>query len=316
MKIGINGFGMIGQALLQQSLSSDDVEIVAINEIGLSLLDAVEFLGEAASVTDSGDLSYVGRTIKWLALADHRKIGWEQYGVQVVVEASCLFLRKEMEEQSAGGQVTILMTGDLRDEPPDLTLVLGINDSQYRPGMSILCAGSDRTQSLVPILHAIHERFGVTSYRTCLHRPPYTGVCGRVQNRPGNAEELARVLPALSGRGELVRVDDPEADFVTAWLDVTVEKLAEEGDVREALDELAARLPDVVLCSTQLPSPVGDRHSALVDASSVRTEWFGPDSGGRIWLKLFYDPVVSYAERIREQLKFVRGAGRPRAASC
>ena len=117
MKIGINGFGRVGQALLQQMPPSDDLQIAAINEIGLSLSDAVEFLGDAASVTDSGDLTYAGRTSRWLALADHRQIGWEQYGVQVVVEASRLFLRSEMKEQSAGGQVTILMTGDLRDEP-------------------------------------------------------------------------------------------------------------------------------------------------------------------------------------------------------
>ena len=82
MKVGINGFGRVGQALLQQTPSSDDLQIVAINEIGLSLSDAVEFLGEAASVTDSGDLSYAGRTINWLALADHREIRWEQDGVR------------------------------------------------------------------------------------------------------------------------------------------------------------------------------------------------------------------------------------------
>ena len=202
------------------------------------------------------------------------------------------------------------MTGDLRDEPPDLTLVLGVNDADYRPDMSILCAGSDRTQALVPILH-MRSTSGLVWLPSgpASTVPPYTGACGRVQNRPGNAEELARVLPELAGRGELVRVDDPEADFVTAWLDLTVEAPADDDEVLSTLSELATRLPDVVLCSTQLPSPVGDQHSALVDTASIRTERLGTDTDGRIWLKLFYDPVVSYSERIREQVRFLCEVG-------
>jgi len=307
MNIGINGFGKVGQALLHRLSSTEEIDVVAINENLLSVTQAATLLGSTASVTASGDLVYGQKTIKWLPLSDHRKIGWDKYGIEVVVEASRLFLRREMAEQSADGRITILMTGDLRDELPDLTLVLGLNDSEYRSNMSILCAGSDRTQALVPILRAIHNLCGVKLFRACVHRPPYVGNCGHVQNRPTNAEQLARVLPALMGCGEVTRVDDPEATFVTIWLDTLVNAATDEHRVRAAMHEVAASLPSAVLCSGELPAPVSDPHSALIVSASIKTETVKVEDRDEhhVWLKLYYDPVASYAERIREQLLFL-----------
>jgi glyceraldehyde 3-phosphate dehydrogenase len=313
MKVGINGFGKVGQALLQRLDSTQQIDVVAINEIGLSAGQAAALLGSAAFVSDSGDLVYGHRKIKWLAAQDHRQIGWDKYGTEVVVEASQLFQRKEMVEQSAGGRIVILMTGDLRGEPPDLTLVLGVNDSEYRPGMTVLCVGSDRTQGLAPVLRVVHDQFGIRSYRACIHRPPYVGTCARVQNRPTNAEQLARVLPALTGCGEVTRVDDPEATFVTVWLDISTSVAADEQQVQAAMQELAAGLPKTVQCSGPLPAPVGDTRSALIDSASIKAEAVSGEQGDdhRVWLKLYYDPVVSYAERIREQLLFLAIHRRP-----
>ncbi len=307
MRVGINGFGRVGQALLQRLASTREIEIVAINEIELSVGQAAALLGGAASVSASGDLVFGRWTVKWLAKDDHRNIEWSTYGVEVVVEASRLFLRKEMVEQSEGGQVTILMTGDLRDELPDLTLVLGVNESEYRSDMTVLCAGSDRTQALVPILQTIGDRFGVKSYRACIHRSPYVGTCGRVQNRPDHAEQLARALPALTGRGKITRVDDQGATFVTIWLDISTNATVDEHQVRASMKKVASDFPNAVLCSRQLPSPVGNSHSALIDFSSVAVGIFNADEGDEhhIWVKLYYDPVVSYAERIKEQLIFL-----------
>jgi len=58
----------------------------------------------------------------------------------------------------------------------------------------------------------------------------------------------------------------------------------------------------------------GWRHrSALIDSgehqSRNRFREHGDDH--RVWLKLYYDPVVSYAERIREQLLFLAIHRRP-----
>lgn len=313
MKVGINGFGKVGQALLQRLASTEEIDVVAINEIGISVGQAAALLGSTASVSASGDIVYGHRIVKWLMQDDHRTIAWDRYGIEAVVEASRLFQRKEMVEQSVGGRIVVLMTGDLRGEPPDLTLVLGVNDREYRPGMTVLCVGSDRTQALAPILRVVHDQFGIRSYRACIHRPPYVGTCARVQNRPTNAEQLGRVLPALIGCGEVTRVDDPEAAFVTAWLDISTHAAVDEHHVRAAMHELAAGLPKVVQCAGQLPAPVGDTHSALIDSASIKSETIAGDPGDhhQVWLKLYYDPVVSYAERIREQLLFLAIHRRP-----
>ena len=312
MKIGLNGFGKIGQALLQRLASTDEIEIVVINEIGMAVEQAGAAFASNCDVSGTGKLIHGRSTIEWLSQRDHRRIGWGNYGVDVVVEASRLFHRKEMEEQSDDAKITILMTGDLRNSTPDLTLVLGVNSSQYETNMSVLCAGSDRTQALVPILKTIDDQFGVNSYRVCMHRPPYVGTYGRVQDRPDNAAQLARALPALAGRGTFTRVEDPRSDCVTIWLDISTNKFADKRRICDALKQTSNLLPTAVACSEDAPSPVGDSHSALVDLSSLTAAEVADECN--IWVKLVYDPITSYAERIREQLLFLskqRGSNRP-----
>jgi hypothetical protein len=97
------------------------------------------------------------------------------------------------------------------------------------------------------------------------------------------------------------------------WLDISTHAAGDEHHLRAAMHELAAGLPNAIQCSGRLPAPVGDTHSALIDSASIKAETVAGDAGDdhHVWLKLYYDPVVSYAERIREQLLFLSIRRRP-----
>ena len=58
MKVGINGFGKVGLALLQRLDLTQQIDVVAINKIGVSAGQAAALLGSTAFVSDSGDLVY------------------------------------------------------------------------------------------------------------------------------------------------------------------------------------------------------------------------------------------------------------------
>jgi len=315
MKVAINGFGKVGQALLRRLTRSTEIDVVVINEIKSSVERAVRVFQESGRGSNAensptirgGNLHVCERTIVWQAEKEPRNLGWERHKVDVAVEASRLFLRREMEDQSAGGRITILMTGDLADQPPDLTLVLGVNDAEYQPEQAILCMGSDRTQALVPVLSVLHSRLGVLSYRACVLRTPYKDDYGQVQHQAKHAQQLARALPPLNGRGKVYRVDDSDCRCVTVWLDVAVDSTVDNEHARDALHAAAEKFPAAVIISDQLADPVGSTYSALIDASSIKTRMVKSKDRQeyRIYLKFVYDPLVSYVERLLEQLCFL-----------
>ena len=57
MKVGINGFGKVGQALLQRLASTEEIAIVAINEIGTSVEQAVALLGSPTASINTETVS-------------------------------------------------------------------------------------------------------------------------------------------------------------------------------------------------------------------------------------------------------------------
>jgi len=260
MKIGINGFGKVGQALLQRLDSTQQIDVVAYHGIGLSAGQAAALLGSAAFVSDSGDLVYGHRTIKWLAERDHRQIGWDKHDIEAVLEASRLFQRKEMVEQSAGGRIGDPDDGDLRGEPPDLTLVRGVNDSEYRRGMTVsaLAVIGRRPwhQSFaLSTTNLVSGRTGPasTAHRTWYLRPSAepTDQCRTTGTRPTRVDGLRRGYAS----------DDPEATFVTVWLDISTSVAADEHQVRAAMHELAAGYPRpfsaLGSCLPRLATPLG-----------------------------------------------------------
>src|ERR1700709_474122 len=97
-KIGINGFGLIGRDYLRLVLVSADLEVVAVNDVTDSatlarllrydstfgpLRHEVEDLGDAIAVD--------GHKIAVTAVREPAQIGWDQHGVDVVIESTGKF---------------------------------------------------------------------------------------------------------------------------------------------------------------------------------------------------------------------------------
>src|SRR5581483_2161018 len=105
IKVGINGYGRVGRAILRalyESKRNSELRIVAINDQGdatasahLTRHDTVHgrFPGE---VRVEGDAMIVnGDRIRVLAERDPAKLPWGQLGVQFVLECTGLFTSKE-----------------------------------------------------------------------------------------------------------------------------------------------------------------------------------------------------------------------------
>src|SRR5919197_1248939 len=135
VRVGINGFGRIGRNVFRAAHeSSADVEIVAVNDITdagtlAHLLKYDSVFGPFPGSVEAGDGAILidGREVKVLAERDPGTLPWDDLGVDVVIESTGLFTKRDdaAKHLDAGARKVVISapaTG------PDVTIVLGVND--------------------------------------------------------------------------------------------------------------------------------------------------------------------------------------------
>ena len=142
VRVGVNGFGRIGRNFwravdAQNVAGTSDIEIVAVNDITdnkslAHLLKYDSILGRLPYDVSSTDEDIVvdGKGFKGLAVRDPATLPWKDLGVDVVLESTGIFTKREgaAKHLEAGAKKVIISapaTG------PDLTLVMGVNDGDY-----------------------------------------------------------------------------------------------------------------------------------------------------------------------------------------
>lgn len=141
-RVAINGFGRIGRAFLRVLLSqpAPELEVVAVNDLTepdnlaylLQFDSAYGRLPQTVSAVD-GHLQ-IGNHLKVRVLAerDPAQLPWKDLGVDLVVESTGLFTKRDgaAKHLEAGAKKVIISAPA---KGPDLTVVMGVNDDQYDP---------------------------------------------------------------------------------------------------------------------------------------------------------------------------------------
>ena len=75
---------------------------------------------------------FEGKTIKVLALADIKSLPWRELGVDAVMECTGLYTdRAKAALHLDQGARKVVISAPAKD--PDITVVMGVNDSDYDP---------------------------------------------------------------------------------------------------------------------------------------------------------------------------------------
>src|SRR5262249_40736208 len=128
VKVGINGFGRIGRNLFRAAhAANSDLEFVAFNDLidadmcaHLLRYDSIlgRFRGEV-EVTDAG-LKIDGSEIKILNEKDPAALPWADLGVEVVIESTGLFTKRDdAEKHLQAGAKKVIISAPATD--PDIT---------------------------------------------------------------------------------------------------------------------------------------------------------------------------------------------------
>ena len=299
VKVGINGFGRIGRLVLRaMKAAKADMDVVLINDLGdaddlahLLKYDSVhgKYPGEVAA---SGEgITVDGDEIKVSAEKDPSKLPWGDLGVDVVVESTGVFRKREqIEMHLAAGAKKVLLSAPAKDEI-DATIVLGVNDDDLKPEHKIVSNASCTTNCLAPVVKALHDAFGVEhGLMTTIHgytndqrildlihsdkRRMRAAALNIIPTTTGAAKAVGKVIPELAGKlnGGALRVPVPDGSAVD--LVAALKKPASADEVNAAVKALSDKIPDI-LGYTEDPivssDVIGDPRSSIFDAGCTVT---------------------------------------------
>ena len=138
VRVGINGFGRIGRNFFRAARKrNSDIEVIAVNDLGdaktmAHLLKYDSVLGpldEEVEAVDGG-IRAGDVELRLLNEKDPSALPWGDLGVQVVVESTGLFTKREdAQKHLEAGADKVVISAPATD--PDVTLVIGVNDEAY-----------------------------------------------------------------------------------------------------------------------------------------------------------------------------------------
>ena len=258
IKVGINGFGRIGRIVFRAAQERSDIEIVAINDLldadymaYMLKYDSTHGRFNGTVEVKDGHLVVNGKTIRVTAERDPANLKWNEAGVDVVAEATGLFLTDETARKHIqAGAKKVVLTGPSKDATP--MFVMGVNHKDYA-GQEIVSNASCTTNCLAPLAKVINDKFGIVEgLMTTVHATTATqktvdgpshkdwrGGRGASQNiipsSTGAAKAVGKVIPALNGKltGMSFRVPTPNVSVVD--LTVRLEKAATYAEICEAI---------------------------------------------------------------------------------
>ena len=271
IKVGINGFGRIGRIVFRAAQERSDIEIVAINDLldadymaYMLKYDSTHGRFNGTVEVKDGHLVVNGKTIRVTAERDPANLKWNEVNVDVVAEATGLFLDDATARKHiTAGAKKVVLTGPSKDDTP--MFVMGVNHKEYA-GQEIVSNASCTTNCLAPLAKVINDNFGIAeALMTTVHATTATqktvdgpshkdwrGGRGASQNiipsSTGAAKAVGKVIPALNGKltGMAFRVPTPNVSVVdlTARLEkpasykeicAAIKAASEEGDLKGVL---------------------------------------------------------------------------------
>ncbi len=327
-KIGINGFGRIGRLIIRAGLNNRDLEFVAVNDVTdaktlahLLKYDSVHGIYPCEVKALEGAISVDGKVIKVLSERDPAKLPWKDMGVDIVIESTGLFTKKEdaIKHIQAGAKKVIISAPA---KGHDGTFVMGVNFDQYDPAKDqVISIGSCTTNCLAPVVKVLHDTFNIKrGFMTTIHaytndqkildmphkdlRRARGAALSMIPTTTGAAKAISEVIPDMKGRldGVAVRVPTPDGSLVD--LVVEVEKPTTKEEVNAAIKKAADGPMKGVLEYTEDPivsiDVVGNSHSSVFDALSTMV------SGGNL-IKVFswYDNEWGFSCRMVDMMKIM-----------
>lgn len=257
--IAINGFGRIGRAFFKLALARDELNVVAINDLGdpenlayLLKYDSVYGPLGCDVEVHNGNLVVDGKEVPILSEKDPSKLPWKKLDVDVALESTGIFTTyEESQMHLKAGAKRVVVSAPVKDEPPKgiagATILMGLNHEELKT-CDISSNASCTTNAGSPLIAILDEAIGIekailntvhgyTSTQSLIDGPNKKMRRGRaaainiVPSSTGAAIATTKAYKPLEGKfdGVAMRVPVPAGSIVDvtflAKKDTTVEEV-------------------------------------------------------------------------------------------
>ena len=296
IKIGINGFGRIGNLAFQAALEKKEVEVVAINDPFITAdymaymvkYDTVHGRFEGTVEGKDNELVVNGKSIKVFNEMEPKNIPWGELGVEYVLECSGVFTTTEKANgHLEGGAKKVIISAPSKDAP---MFVMGVNNETYDPSMNIVSNASCTTNCLAPLAKIINDKFGIkeglmtTVHSTTATQKTVDGASkkdwrgGRaasaniIPSSTGAAKAVGKVIPSLNGKLTGMSFRVPTVDVSVVDLTCNLEKPAtyEEicAEVKRASENEMKGIVEYVDEPVVSSDFIHDAHTSIFDSEA------------------------------------------------
>jgi glyceraldehyde 3-phosphate dehydrogenase len=332
VKVGINGFGRIGRNVFRAALKNSNVEVVAINDLTdanmlahLLKYDTVHGTLSEDVTVDGEYLVVGGHKVKVIAERDPAQLGWGDLGVEVVVESTGRFTKREdAAKHLEAGAKKVIISAPASNE--DITIVMGVNEDKYDANNHhVLSNASCTTNCLAPFAKVLNDTFGIKrGMMTTVHsytndqqildlphkdyRRARAAAENMIPTSTGAAKAVALVLPELKGKlnGMAMRVPTPNVSVVD--LVAELEKEVTVDEINGALKEAAEGPLKGILAYSDLPLVSSDYNGATV-SSTIDALSTMVLEGNMVKVLSWYDNEVGYSNRVVDLVDYIAQKG-------
>lgn len=332
IKVGINGFGRIGRNVFRAALGDSGIDIVAANDITdastlAHLLKYDSVLGnlEQDVHADGDTIVAGGESFKVLKERDPASLPWKDLGVEIVVESTGLFTKREdASKHIEAGAKKVIISAPAKGE--DFTVVMGVNHEDYDASSHHLISNAScTTNCLAPLAKVLHEEFGLAKgIMTTIHsytndqklldlphkdlRRARAAGLSMIPTTTGAAIAVTRVLPELEGRLDGISVRVPTPNVSLTDLTAELEKDASADDINAAFQKAANGSLKGILAYSEEPLVSadfkGNPHSSIVDAPFTKVV-----GGDTVKVLSWYDNEWGFSCRVKDLIHFIADKG-------
>jgi glyceraldehyde 3-phosphate dehydrogenase len=322
VRVGINGFGRIGRNFFRAARRRGaDIELVAVNDIGdaktmAHLLKHDSVLGRLEEEVEpsNGGIRVGDIEFGLLNEKDPASLPWKDLGVQVVVESTGLFTKRDdAQKHLDAGAEKVVISAPATD--PDVTIVLGVNDDAYdKEQHRIVSNASCTTNCVAPLAKVLNDEWGIESgFMTTIHaytndqrildlphkdlRRARSAAINLIPTSTGAARAIGLVIPELKGKVDGVAIRAPVADGSVVDLVVHLRSEVDADAVNSKFAEVAdtGALAGILLFSDEplvSTDVIGSDYSSIFDSGLTMAQ------GNEVKVFGWYDNEWGYSCRL------------------
>lgn len=322
IKVGLNGFGRIGRAFTRIALTRGNFDIAVINTrksenkmmaYTLQYDSVYRRYAKKVTATEKG-LDVDGVTIPTILNDKPENIPWENYDVDVVVDATGAFTKTaDLQKHIKGSVKKVLLTSPAKDDMPHI--VLGVNDGEIDfTGQGVFSNASCTTNCASPLFKVLHDNFKIVSGAlTTIHAVTQTQSLlddnGKTFDRSraafqniipstsGAAKAVVKTIPDLKGKLDVSSVRVPVPTASLSDVTVIVEKKATIEEVNAAFKKASEDSMKGILhyeTETLVSSDyIGSPYSCVFDSNYTKVI-----NGYMIKVMGWYDNEWGYSTRM------------------